>query len=54
MSTYIVVLHVSDEDYVIGIRIKIERHENLKDSNTRANAYFKLDLDNKLKGDLIY
>jgi hypothetical protein len=53
VCTCIVVLHVGDKDHAIGMRIKIECHEDPEDSDTRAEAYFKLGLNDEQEGDLV-
>ncbi|MCJ1384635.1 hypothetical protein MMC17_007753 [Xylographa soralifera] len=55
--TCVVVLHTGDEDQAdqaIGMRMKIERHNDPEDSDTRAEAYFKLDLNDEQERDLIH
>lgn len=42
--TCMVVWHVGDEDCEIGVRMKIGLQEDADDTDTRAEAYFKLDL----------
>jgi len=49
-----VVWHVGDEDGEVGMRMKIELQEDAVDSDTRAEAYFKLDLSPEQEEDMIH
>lgn len=52
-STCAVVLHLGDDDETVGTRLKIERQEDHDDSDTRAEAYFKLGLSVGQKEDML-
>jgi uncharacterized membrane protein len=52
-STCAIVLHIGDDDEMAGTRLKIERHEDHNDSDTRAEVYFKLNLSARQKEDML-
>jgi hypothetical protein len=51
--TCVIVWHVGDDDQAIGTHIRILQEENPQDSDTRAEAYFKLGLSNEQEEDLL-